>query len=122
MLTADIGRHVDNFLALVTGDDDDESSLEVVVDVDGNLLRPSHPNKRKFYKKSQPHPRIHTTSRPGDLPQAKYEHSECRFSARVCKEPLQGFHAPKKRKNCGGRGGLGWMGLDDVGLVEDDGV
>ena len=37
MLTADIGRHVDNFLGLVTGDDDDESSLEVVVDVDGSF-------------------------------------------------------------------------------------
>ena len=37
MLTADIERHVDNFLGLVTGDDDDESSLEVVVDIDGTF-------------------------------------------------------------------------------------
>ncbi|EDR01203.1 uncharacterized protein LACBIDRAFT_333432 [Laccaria bicolor S238N-H82] len=59
-----------------------------------------------------PQPRIHKKSRPGDLPHAKYEH--------MCKEPLRGFHAPKERKNCCGRGGLGWMGLDGVGLVGDD--
>ena len=37
MLTADIGRHVDNLLGLATDDDDDESSVEVIVDIDGTF-------------------------------------------------------------------------------------
>jgi len=30
----------------------------------------------------------YTTSRPGDLPQAKYEHSDCHLSVRVYQEPF----------------------------------
>ena len=38
MLTADIGSHVDTFLEFVAdADDDDESVVDVVVDIGGNF-------------------------------------------------------------------------------------
>jgi hypothetical protein len=37
VLTADIGSHVDTFLELVADDHDDESAVDVVVDIGGNL-------------------------------------------------------------------------------------
>jgi hypothetical protein len=37
VLTADIGSHVDTFLELVADDHDDESAVDVVVDISGNF-------------------------------------------------------------------------------------
>jgi hypothetical protein len=37
VLTADIGSHADTFLELAADDDDDESAVDVVVDIGGNV-------------------------------------------------------------------------------------